>query len=500
MGNPSFITEDAIVAAENPSTGSTTAVTITNPVTPPPSLGVTALTSTAVESSTGTTAVTFVVSLTQAVATDTVVDYTAAPNVDYPSGADPSGKVFFSASDFGGAFPTGSVTIAAGQTQADFTINVPNSALLGTTNKWLGVSITPAGDNPLYGPSAQVDVLNNHPIAGPPAQPAIALASSATLIPTEYQPTLIKSGNAYTLNLGNILDNITLQPLSFSLANMAAPGADNLSSGLANVIGAGFQLSGNLPSKIAGGNAGQFSLVPETSGLGAQSETLTISSDDVNDTGYSATLPNMTLTITDNVLAAAAATVGTSSVTFAKVRVGARETQAVTIKNSGELGAADLDVTTTAGAGTTASGAITQLAASASDSSDIVVGLDTSTAGLKSGTVTLNAFSDLGNGVEIPALPSPTISVSGAVYREAQGEVAPSQAIVHVGDPSTQALLVTNADAADGYSEGLRASLISSSGGVAVSGGPTGLIAAGGSEFDHPNRHLLDGRGRNRNG
>ena len=188
---------------------------------------------------------------------------------------------------------------------------------------------------------------------------------------------------------------------------MAAPGADNLSSGLANVIGAGFQLSGNLPSKIAGGNAGQFSLVPETSGLGAQSETLTISSDDVNDTGYSATLPNMTLTITDNVLAAAAATVGTSSVTFAKVRVGARETQAVTIKNSGELGAADLDVTTTAGAGTTASGAITQLAASASDSSDIVVGLDTSTAGLKSGTVTLNAFSDLGNGVKFRPFRAP---------------------------------------------------------------------------------------------
>ena len=71
---------------------------------------------------------------------------------------------------------------------------------------------------------------------------------------------------------------------------------------------------------------------------------------------------------------------------------------------------------------------------------------------------------DLGNGVKVPALPSPTITVSGAVYREAAAAIGVSNAFVHVGDSGIGALRVTNSAAADGFSENLVATLVSLTG------------------------------------
>jgi hypothetical protein len=110
--------------------------------------------------------------------------------------------------------------------------------------------------------------------------------------------------------------------------------------------------------------------------------------------------------------------------------------------------------------------------------------LNTSQVGALTGSVTVSLASDgtQTDGLGITPLVPQTVTVSGTVFREAAGQVTPSAAIVHVGGPETEALVVSNTDPADGLSEGLRASLVSSSGAISASGGSTGLIAAGASD------------------
>jgi RHS repeat-associated protein len=477
MGNPSLIADDAALQGTNPAPS--TAAVIIQPTPPPPSIGALPAVPSVVESSDGATPVTFYVNLTSTATTDTVVDYNVLG-----IGLSTFGKDFFTAADFGGALPSGSVTIPAGQTVVPVTIDLPEGALGSAPDKWLMISVSAPGGNLVYSPTAQTEIINNQPEPGTPANSAIELLSSATPLAIENSETLTQSGNTYTLDLGQILDNVVLPPLQFAIANITAPPGDALSSEITALTGTGFQVSGSQPpATIAAGSTFQDLYVqPETTTLGAQSESLTVASEDVNDTGYLADLPDLTLTVEDTVIAPAQATVATPTILFPNVRVRTLESRTITVTNSALQPAANLDVTMTAGPGALASGSVSQLARGASDDADLSAGLATDTAGLQTGMVTLSLFSDLGNGVEVPALPSPTITVSGSVYREAAGAIAPSQAIVHVGDPGTENLVISNTDPADGFSEGLRASLISSSGAISASGGPTGLIAAGSSD------------------
>src|SRR5206468_342096 len=103
-----------------------------------------------------------------------------------------------------------------------------------------------------------------------------------------------------------------------------------------------------------------------------------------------------------------------------------------------------------ASAGVTASGAFTLLAPQASNGTSLVVGIDTSSAGTRSGTATIALASD-GSGTSnlgITPLPSQTVAVSGAVYRLANPQVAPPTIALaaRVGDAApSAALTVTNA-------------------------------------------------------
>ena len=278
----------------------------------------------------------------------------------------------------------------------------------------------------------------------------------------------MKNGNTYTLDLGQVFSNGRTSSIAVCSFNIAALGSDSLRSSVSASVGAGFEVSdGQLPATIGAGNASDFSLQPGTTALGAQSETLTFTSDDVNTSGYSAALPDITLTVEDKVIAPAQATISTQTIDFSNVRVGTPESQTITVGNSAAKGAANLDVTMTAGSGTLASGSISQLAPGASDATDLSVGLATKVAGVQTGTVTLNLASDLGNGVEVAELPSPTVTLSGAVYREAAGQITPSHTIVHVGDPGSEALIIANTDPADGYSENPSLRLLASPGNLA---------------------------------
>jgi hypothetical protein len=97
---------------------------------------------------------------------------------------------------------------------------------------------------------------------------------------------------------------------------------------------------------------------------------------DVNDSGYSTTLARITLVITDDVETPAQAQIDTpTTIIFPNARVGATETQNVSVTNTATAPAADLDVTPTAINSATASGSISLLAPGGTDYTDMAVGL-----------------------------------------------------------------------------------------------------------------------------
>ena len=200
--------------------------------------------------------------------------------------------------------------------------------------------------------------------------------------------------------------------------------------------------------------------------------TMTFAPTDVNDSGYSAALPTITLDVTDFITPAAKAQLNTpGTIIFPNVRVGTPETQKISITNTATAPAASLDVSATANAPAIVMGSISQLAPGATDASDMSIGLDTSNAGALSGAVTLSALSDLGGGNTEPiGWEDPYIDVFGTVYRPAAFTVQPSGVSVHVADAGTQSLIITNTDVNDGYSENLIATVIGTTGGVQAHG------------------------------
>ncbi|WP_420382129.1 RHS repeat-associated core domain-containing protein [Novosphingobium sp.] len=469
-GNPSLIANAASDGSQAPVTSS---AVITAGAAPPPSIGISPAAPTVTEVS-NQTPVTFTISLTGTATANTVVNYAVVPT------AIDSGKTYFNAADFGGTLPSGTVTILAGQTTALVTVEVPNAALGAGTDKWLAVAISGTGANPVYASTAQVDVINNVPVAGTAPQPLLEYVLGNAIGATENAPSLAQSGNSYVLDLGNVVQGTAVAALQFALANLADAPADSISAQTVALSGTGFNVAsiGSATLVSAGKAITAATVQPLSSTLGAQTTLVTIGTHDVNVTGYNGALPNITLTIKENVVAAAQAVLGTTAIKLADVRVGANDTQTIKVTNSAGPGAAALDVTLSAGSAAVGTGSISQLAAGASDSTSIALGVSTVTAGLQSSAVTLNLASDLGNGASSPLVLNQSVSVTGAVYRAAAATVMQGTTTVHVGDAGSQTLSIANSDPADGYSEGLRATVAGVTGGVTASG-TTGLIAAG---------------------
>ncbi len=449
----------------------TTSAQITGTLTPPPMAGVTAALTKQVENAPGVTAVTFTAYLTSAATTDTLITYAVRPD------AGNVGSTAASLAAFGGALPQGSVTIAAGQTSADFTIDMPNAALGAAPSEPLEVQIlAPSGMN-VFAPTAETVIVNDLPVPGAPAEPAFFEASGWGQL------------QLGVLNLGAVVEGQSAG-LRLGVANNAATGADNLAGAISDSGTGGFSATGDgaLPTALSPGQTYQgLTVQVGTAALGQQTETVTLNPLDQNETGYSGSLAPVTITIEDTVLAPAAATIDgavaqTAAVDIGTVRVGSApsgtSTAGLSIANIAAAGAANLDAWIAGVSnGVTASGALTGLAAGQA-SAAVEVGLDTSVGGAKVGVVTIGLQSDAGGGQTL-SLPSQTVSVTGTVYQEAQISVAPVNAVVHVGNSTVQALRVSNVDPANGYSEGAVVSEISVSGAgmSAVAGGPATILA-----------------------
>jgi RHS repeat-associated protein len=449
-GNPIFITAAQNLQQQGFSTGTAAQVLLPAQL---PAVVVTATQTSAIESSTGPTVVTFQVSRTG--------DTTNAVDLGYAVSPQASGYV--GPSDFGGVLPSGIVTIPAGQSSAQFSIAVPT---IGThAEEMLQVAISGPSTVAVFGKTAQTSIVNYAPVAGPPAVPLFESGVG----------TVQQNGASWTLDLGNITQGSAFPSFGLVVQNAATEPADNL-SGLLAAAGDGYAVNLINPvSPLSPGQTGYIatSVTVDTSSPGTHTETITFSPIDSNLTGYSAALPTQTLTITDTVYALAVPAILTAQpIDFGIVRGGPSSDRALSIGNSVAAPLQETLDVSVGGAidGATASGSISRLGARQTDSTDILIGVDPNFGGPLNGQVILNFESD-GTGVDgngATPLLSQSVAVTGTAYRDAVASIRP--VIAHVGDPETETLRVLNLAPNDGYSEKLAGTLVGSSGSVTASG------------------------------
>jgi hypothetical protein len=191
-----------------------------------------------------------------------------------------------------------------------------------------------------------------------------------------------------------------------------------------------------------------------------------------------------------NLASVAGGGIAPSPVTLANQRVGDGLTQALTVTNTAPAGiyteTLTLGLSGTTGSATFAGLAISGLAGGASDSTSMRVGVDSSLAGLRSGTVVFNAASDGAgsSGLGITSLGTATLNVSGAVFNPAVAAViSPANPVVlanqHIGGAALQTLAISNVAPAGSFTERLDASFGSLAGSALTNGASISLLGAG---------------------
>ena len=383
------------------------------------------------------------------------------------------------------AGPTGE--IAAGSSDTSSLVLGFSTANAGTVAGTATVDLTSDGGTG----TASIDGLGTMGLAPQTAAVDITVNNYANPVfeDVSHLGTLTNAGTAYALDLGTVLQDSGSFVVDLGVLNDVVGPADLASSSLQASASSAFTLSGLAAfSDLATGQADIAPMVTlSTDGAGIFAETITLAATGSNSSGYAAALPGETLTVTGTVAAssfvpAIADVLTASPIDFGAVHLEATGQQALDIENAASAGAASLDASVLSVNGdATASGSFNDLAPGATDSTDIVAGINTGTAGNKSGDVALAFVADDGTGGS-GNLPGQDIVVTGSVYREALAALLPVSEIVHVGDPGTAAITVANDDPADGYSVSLIASLAATSGDIGIaSGGPTGDIVAGGT-------------------
>ena len=257
-------------------------------------------------------------------------------------------------------------------------------------------------------------------------------------------------------------------------------------SGAINLLAPG---ATNNTSMVVGLNTAAAGVVTGTVGVSFQS-------DGTGTSGLGTTaLPGQTIdvmgTITAGVFRLAQPSAHTPEpVNLGNVRVGTVATQALTLSNlapddgfSEKLNASIGGAT----AGVTASGAFTLLAPGApgnplaTDNTSLVVGLDTASAGAKSGTATITLASDgTGtSGLGLTSLGTQTVNVSGDVFRLANPALNTTTVnlAARVGDTSPMAAISITNSSPDAFTEGLNVTRGATPAGFGSSGSITNLTA-----------------------
>ncbi|MEO7413068.1 MAG: choice-of-anchor D domain-containing protein [Opitutaceae bacterium] len=302
--------------------------------------------------------------------------------------------------------------------------------------------------------------------------------------------------NLGTLNFGNVLQNSS-QSRFLSVNNGAI--ADGFSEGLNALLGSfsgtSFSLlsgSGavtNLAAGLTDASGLLVTLNTGSTGSVTASVQVILASNGAGTSGLGITaLPSQNVAIDGLITGVVGSLASASSATpnpvnLGNVRVGAvSPTQALTISNTVAGPAEGLNASFTgATAGLTATGSFAGLAPGATNSSSLVVGMNTATGGSRNGTVTVAPVSDgsFNSGVTTNLTPQ-QVAVTGAVYQTAQAGVLPASPIdlgaTRVGGTLGQALTITNsAPNTGGYTETLGGSVTGTTGAASASGSFAGV-------------------------
>ena len=276
--------------------------------------------------------------------------------------------------------------------------------------------------------------------------------------------------------------------LSFVIVNTGAPGSAALRGAIQTAVNgaavtyAGLSGSGVTAQDfgpIAAGQQSQvFTITVDTSAGPISGQAIHIASDFAN-------VPGITVSIGTSTGALASPSLAQPNpVSFGNVHVGDVVQKAVTIANTAPSDAAYLDASVGSATGdATAQGSFSDLTPGATNSTDLVVGLSTATAGSESGTATIALTSDTGLPGGTTPLASQTVDVSGTVWRLASASVTPTLdlGVTRVGDIDSGSFSITNTAINDGYSEDLRYSLGAAAGAFSNSGTLTGVVVAQGT-------------------
>lgn len=324
-----------------------------------------------------------------------------------------------------------------------------------------------------------------------------ALAFSAG--PAHAAAVLAKATiNNPSISLGNYHRGGVVTPKGISITNtvMGSP-QQKLDGSVSGKTGGITITTGGFFTLLAPGATNNVAIKVgiDTTSVGSKSGTVTLKfvSDGTGTTGTNTNLPSQTVAVTGAVFDFANATISNPLIALGNYHVGDAVTpQGVSVANTVLSNAAfqeGLDAVANGSTGGVINqGSISLLGAGHTNNTGITVGIDTSTAGNKSGTASIFLRSDgtgtsnLGNST----IDSQTIKVTGAAYDYAQASVGTPLIFGnhHVGDTvAQQGVSITNSVVSNAaYQEGLNASIAGTSGGATTNGGSINLLAAGNTD------------------
>jgi len=398
--------------------------------------------------------------------------------------------------------------IANTGTGADIRGAVQNAANGGsiTDSRLSGTGVTAANFGPIAAgnDSGDLGIIFNATSGGALTGQTVAVVSNFDNVATQVITidgfaSALAVGNASPsgpVGLGNFHVGAGSDPSqSFAVTNTTTgAGAEQL--GIVSATSSGnFGTTNNLGSGlIAGGATSNNALTLQVSGgvAGVNNGNLAIqyltngTNIDGSFTDQNTNLQNVSVQATGYNLASGSTS--PSPVTIVNQRVGGTESQALTVSNTASAGAYTEGLNASfggnSGGAANNGGNISLLAGGGSNNSSMTVGVNTATAGAKTGTVSLNYISDGtgSSGLGTTDVGSQTIGVSGSVYQVAQPTLLTASVNlgnVHVGESLDQAITITNTNVAPGYQEGLDANV--NSGANASGSGTITNLEAGSS-------------------
>jgi hypothetical protein len=239
--------------------------------------------------------------------------------------------------------------------------------------------------------------------------------------------------------------------------------------------------AGNFGPVLTGGNSGNQAVTFNASTAGA------LSGQAVHIQNNFDNIQDQTISIQGAAYNLAAGSASPDPVVLGNQRVGGTGSQVLTISNTAPSGSFTEGLNASFGANSgdaiNNAGSISLLAGGGVNNASMSVGVNTATAGAKSGTVTLNYVSDGEgtSGLGQTNLPSQTVNVSGNVYRLANGTLnTPSVNLAaRVGDASPTAAISISNSSPDVFTEGLNASIGGTAAPFTSSGSISNLAAQG---------------------